>query len=1380
MPVAMPRGDRGNQHWTPRANLESFTTPFPFYSGYLMKLGSNDRWQSRLFTFDGSAPCRTQPYNPNTKWFLHIATITDIRLLPSPKSYYRCFPTLDLPRALFIQTADGRSVTLKSKKNIELERWFFVLTKMWAFQQLLQRTEEDLAATAANAAAYVNLSAAAATASVRVSGGTNAEECSDRRRESGGAGVGGETDPYHQLVLSNDNNHPQQKRNSNSNSHVQQQQQHHNNNSNKNHQRHSSSTPLPPPSSSRAVAPPCTSHLPAHQQSSHLFNNYLQRQQMYFQHQQQQDQGGDYHALYYQQPQSQSQHVGNNKLWRPQRHTAPPVTTIGQESLMRYQIPWQRVSAFFPGGLDWPVQQQQQQYGDEKEVSEDQGVTTAVAISGGGAVMVSIDEEDEKAEHRESGESVHNAYLRKNSLADQFSSPPIPSSNIKNNNASTTTMNGGAGGGRGSGVVCGGELMNIDGSLERQGGGRGGSWHQDPISSIPTTEEVHAGSSTHGLGIHQQATILWPAAGTMEPAKAAAIDMWRRSLMSPLARANTASSFHSDDTDNQALVPASAAKLFMSRNNSRRPSASAGNELFLGPGLTYCCEADADEEDEEDYGNDHLEHQSRPKWFQQQQQRGTYQQPRMAIDAASETDNIPLAVVRAIRQNSIGGAMPLPLPPMDIQMMEPSPMKSRHYVHDEEDEEDDDDEDETGAHGHLTNKHHNLFIRSRHRRRHHHQDKATEPALLHVQRYSRWQKTQLSSEDETGTNRDSSAALTNTPDMSRNSYPTFLATNYNNNRESHLNNLNNCAGRDRDPYATNGGYEANKESLSDPTLNQHHLRSSAEPNLPQPPISPFMSADEFASAVGELPTARQSMAAARPKPAVPTVGILKRPSLPAMDTATLQAAVEASRVMQQREKNISSQSFPSPPERDMTYNNLAHYGNNNYSNVPVHPFAHLPTPHTPPTMSAPSMATTGGTFRASVSGLLPPPPIRPPRRHPVRTSVGSDIKFSPSRRNSQDGSIISGFGGGSLVNGFGCGGGGGLGDAPNNNATGTGSGKVEKSRSLLSFLALNKSTSSSSTAASPKSRTFDFSSPSAHPTPSRRNSLPAVHFLGLNLSMTPPSSTTATSDIKKQRRSSILSLSRLDRSEKKEEKEAAAAAAAALEALKTFQAEVLLIRDPSPPQTPAPASVSKFATSNRRFSLPIGVLSSVPLTPPSASNSPPSLLSSFPPTGTKSTSGSSRPSSPGSSRPSSGYIANPNHTIKRLSSGSLSRPLSRANSNSSLAGNSTSTDHHQSQYKHHQLQQFYQLKHQAPLIQVDAPAPTPVSGKEKEKEKEKEQLQHKGYCRGKNLEVDGCGSSVSGGVGNGYKGRPLTCCSESELIEVLNNNSEEDDDFCYF
>ncbi|KAG0373009.1 hypothetical protein BGX24_012276 [Mortierella sp. AD032] len=130
MPVAMPRGDRGHQHWTQRANRDSLATPFPLYSGYLKKLGSNDRWQSRLFTFDGSG-----------------------------------------------KTADGRSVTLKAKKNLELERWFFVLTKMWSFQQLLQRTEEDLAAAAATATAATeaaSIAAAAASAAAVTSANANA------------------------------------------------------------------------------------------------------------------------------------------------------------------------------------------------------------------------------------------------------------------------------------------------------------------------------------------------------------------------------------------------------------------------------------------------------------------------------------------------------------------------------------------------------------------------------------------------------------------------------------------------------------------------------------------------------------------------------------------------------------------------------------------------------------------------------------------------------------------------------------------------------------------------------------------------------------------------------------------------------------------------------------------------------------------------------------------------------------------------------------------------------------------------------------------------------------------------------------------------------
>ncbi|KAF9134084.1 hypothetical protein BGW39_008157 [Mortierella sp. 14UC] len=1359
------------------------------------------------------------PYNPNTKWSLHIASITDLRLLPSPKSHHhRCFPTsADLPRALFIQTADGRSLTLKATKNIELERWFFVLAKMWAFQQLLQRTEEDLAVAAANATAATEAAAAA-----------RAGECNSRRESggataaaaAGGVGVGGEErvlDSYHQVV-----HHNHQQRNSNHSNNNKQQQhrqpQYQGNNDKNNYTHLSSASPLPPPPSAHPAPPSSsyTSHLPAHQQSSHLFNNYLQRQQMYFQ----KDQGEDYqhqqhqyawHSHQHQQPQSQL--YGNNKAWN-KRQTAPPVATIVQESLTRYQIPLPVVSAFLPDSLDWPEQQQQlqqQQYQNERdEVADDQGAV--VANVGGGAIL-SI--EEEKAARRESGENIHNAYLRRNSLAvvDQYSSPtPLSSAVVvvvashKNDNTTTTmtTGVGGAGGG-GSGTGCDGDLNHItDGSMTRHG--REGSWAQEPSCSIPTTEEVHAGSSVTGLGLHpqqqQQPTVVWPAAGTMEPAKVAAIDMWRRNLMSPLARANTVSSFHSDDPDNQVLVPASAAKLYLSRNNSCRPSAVSG--LLLGPGLNYCCDANVDEADEEEEEEDPYRHyqqgpispldNSRPKLFyeQQQQRESPYQQPRLANDSTSETDNIPLAVVRTIRQNSIGT--------MDFQNL--GPVEVRHYAHDDvhiDDEDEDEDEDETGAHDHAANKM-NAYGAVKARRGQ--LAEVSEPDLLHVQqqqhhpRYSRWQKTQLSSEDESGTNRDSFAAPTNTPDMSRNSYSTFLATNYNNNSDSYLNLQNNCAGHERggygvdhDPYHSSGnGYESNKDSasLSDPTLNQHHPRVTAEPNLPHPSSSPSMSSTEFASVPegGPAPAptmmpSRQSMAVVpvQVKPA-PVVGILKRPSLPGMDTAVLQAAVEASKAMQ-RQKTTSFQSLPS-------------FSENN--NGPIHPSAR-PSQPLPPSASTPTMNSfgtahyQGAPFRtAHASGFLPPPPIRPPRRHPIRTSVASDIKFSPSRRNSQDGSIISGFGGNTAANLAGISS---PGDTAAATATSPGGGnrKVEKSRSLLSFLTLNTNNSTSNNSknfCSPKSNTKDSSSPPTPTVSPRRNSLPAVHLLGIGLSMmlatnnnnnnnngndSNPATTPPTAEVKKQRRSSILSLHRTLRNTDKTKKQELTAAGPPRSHYE--QAEILL-RDPSPPQTPAPAT--KSSTSNRRFSLPATVLS--PSSPSSPSNSlsgyngvgynngiksssTPSLLLSFPPTAT-------RVGSAASSRPSSAYI---NAASNRLSASLSSGSLSRANSNAS------NTNRNIGELNINQYQrQSYPLKLQTmPLIQVDAPAPTPIPEKEKEME---EKENHKGYCRGK-FNPDSVANG-GGGCGNGYNGRPLTCCSESELIEVLNTNSEEDDGFCYF
>ncbi|KAF9905119.1 hypothetical protein EC991_002005 [Linnemannia zychae] len=165
MPTALPKSDR-LAHWVPRPGQDSGSLPCPLYSGHLLKLGSNDRWQSRLFTFDGSvlicvgkkpkAPvimtydpyvsspfqspsCHPRPLNPNTKWYINIASITALKLMPvTARTHRRCFPNTDTSKELSIQTKDGRNINLRASKDLELERWYFILSKIWELHQQLE------------------------------------------------------------------------------------------------------------------------------------------------------------------------------------------------------------------------------------------------------------------------------------------------------------------------------------------------------------------------------------------------------------------------------------------------------------------------------------------------------------------------------------------------------------------------------------------------------------------------------------------------------------------------------------------------------------------------------------------------------------------------------------------------------------------------------------------------------------------------------------------------------------------------------------------------------------------------------------------------------------------------------------------------------------------------------------------------------------------------------------------------------------------------------------------------------------------------------------------------------------------------------------------
>ncbi|KAF9435062.1 hypothetical protein BGZ76_006965 [Entomortierella beljakovae] len=317
MPIAIPRSDRVAQ-WDPRQPLDSFASPYTLYSGYLLKLGSNDRWQSRLFTFDGvvlscvgkksrappvstydphvSSPfasnfCHQQPYNPNTKWFLNLSSITDIRLLSSSRTF-RCFPYNDVSRSLLIQTIDGRTLTLRAKKDLELERWYFVLSKLWACQQIQFQQQQHSQYQRLHSQHPLSMQAA---------------EYTDKDQD---------LDHHHQ------------------------------------HQHYVAPHNFSPSPIQHNLIP-AASLLPAHQQSAHLFNKYLQRQQYHYVQEEYQPE----------QPHSpQQQHSTHQYHQYCQQQNAKT-----RESFLQYQIPLPRVSAFLPQGLDWTNKKPDEDEDDEDD-----------------------------------------------------------------------------------------------------------------------------------------------------------------------------------------------------------------------------------------------------------------------------------------------------------------------------------------------------------------------------------------------------------------------------------------------------------------------------------------------------------------------------------------------------------------------------------------------------------------------------------------------------------------------------------------------------------------------------------------------------------------------------------------------------------------------------------------------------------------------------------------------------------------------------------------------------------------------------------------------------------------------------------------------------
>ncbi|KAG0324626.1 hypothetical protein BG004_003410, partial [Podila humilis] len=253
-----------------------------------------------------SPSCNPHPMNPNTKWFINITSVTDIRLLPSCKAA-RCFPYTDASRALSIETNDGRHLVLRASKDTELERWYFVLFKIWEFQQQLNK----------------------------------AIPCAEQPPHPSPPNIHQPNDASIQKnTQENTLQNPQHNIQQSPQQNIQQNTQH-------TIQQH-----------------PSTSQLAAHQQSEQLFQKYLQKQHQQTNEKQEHDiplQPQPQPELQHQHQQQQKQKQQHEQQQKPhvlpsQKMLRPPML---KESLHRYQIPAPaRVSAFSPQEFDWSLQEQ--------------------------------------------------------------------------------------------------------------------------------------------------------------------------------------------------------------------------------------------------------------------------------------------------------------------------------------------------------------------------------------------------------------------------------------------------------------------------------------------------------------------------------------------------------------------------------------------------------------------------------------------------------------------------------------------------------------------------------------------------------------------------------------------------------------------------------------------------------------------------------------------------------------------------------------------------------------------------------------------------------------------------------------------------------------
>ncbi|CAO3650721.1 unnamed protein product [Mucor fragilis] len=101
--------------------------------------------ESALYGDNNSSNTNSQPisasYYQLPKWTIEMTNIASISLLKPKHKKSKPFkiPTSTKPKSFTIRTYDGACFVLKANKQHDLERWIFVLAKMWKFAQVARQ-----------------------------------------------------------------------------------------------------------------------------------------------------------------------------------------------------------------------------------------------------------------------------------------------------------------------------------------------------------------------------------------------------------------------------------------------------------------------------------------------------------------------------------------------------------------------------------------------------------------------------------------------------------------------------------------------------------------------------------------------------------------------------------------------------------------------------------------------------------------------------------------------------------------------------------------------------------------------------------------------------------------------------------------------------------------------------------------------------------------------------------------------------------------------------------------------------------------------------------------------------------------------------------------